>query len=94
MPFNASVEYVPLKNFVVADDLSWTPVGTHDLEEHDLEEVVSEHVVMFPSNLLVSSQELEEMKHATRQESILQMTMEYTMTGWPRYVWDLEHTDL
>ena len=55
---------------------------------------MSEHVVMITSNLLISSQKLEEMQHATRQDSILQMTMEYTMPGWPRYVCDLEHTDL
>lgn len=89
MRFRPEVTYVPGKNLVIADALSRCPTPhTTDEMQKTLEEDITLSVEMIRRKACTSAR-LEDIRHATDKDDLLQSVMDYTEAGWPNYIKDV-----
>ena len=90
MWFNPKPEYVPGKQLVVADLLSRKPLRESiDAITLQQEEDVSLHVITHVNNWPASPGRLGQIRRATTEDEELQMAIQFTQHGWPKYAQDV-----
>ena len=90
MWFNPKPEYVPGKQLVVADLLSRKPLRESiDAINLQQEEDVSLHVITHVNNWSASPGKLGQIRLATTEDEELQMAIQFTQHGWPKYAQDV-----
>ena len=90
MWFNPKPEYVPRKQLVVADLLSRKPLRESvEAITVQQEEDVSLYVKTTVSQWPASSNKLDELIRATKDDEQLQMAIQFTQKVWPRFAQDI-----
>ena len=85
MWFNPKPEYVPGKQLDVPDLLSRKPLRESIEEEED----VSLHGITHVNNWSASPEKLGQIRRATKEDEELQMAIQFTQHGWPKYAQDV-----
>ena len=90
MWFNPKHEYMPGKQLVVADLLSRMPL-TESIDAITLQQEENEslHVITHVNNWPASPGKLGQIRQATTEDEELQMAIQYTQHGWPKYAQDV-----
>ena len=84
MRFKAKAEHVPGKQLVVAGTFSRNPLSVPS-ETSDTEDVKA-YVDVAEMVRPASPEKMERIKHATSSDPQLSHLLNYTVSGWPKYI--------
>ena len=89
--YNLKVGYVPGRELLIPDTLSRAPLEKEEIERYEVftmkrtkETMDYIQNISLTSTMCVSDKRLEQIKEATRRDTVMEQLRKYVQTGWPR----------
>ena len=89
MRYNPKAIHVPGKQLIVADTLSRSPVGSPEQSDSMFVLEIHSYVSGVIQSWPMSCDRLEEIKHVTDQDDVIQEAIKLTIEGWPQHPKDV-----